>query len=130
VLSAGLALGCATPDPILYPNETLRANGDDQVDADLAECDELAKKYEADPSRAGEVAERTARDAAVGGAVGAAGGAVLGDAGRGAAAGAAAGAAGGLIHSVFRTHRRPDPVYAAFVERCLRENGYEVIGWR
>ena len=55
-------------------------------------------------------------------------GAVLGSVGRGAGAGAAAGAAGGLVRGLFRG-REPTPVYRRFVERCLSDKGYEVIGW-
>jgi hypothetical protein len=43
----------------------------------------------------------------------------------GAAAGAAAGATRGAIHS-----GEPGQVYKGFVQRCLRERGYEVIGWK
>jgi hypothetical protein len=43
----------------------------------------------------------------------------------GAAAGVAAGAAHGAIHS-----GEPGSVYKGFVQRCLRERGYDVIGWK
>jgi outer membrane lipoprotein SlyB len=129
--AAVLALGCATPEPILYPNATLEANGQEQADADTDRCSQLAEKYEASSNRAGEIAGGAAEDAAVGGAAGAAGGAVWGgDAGRGAAAGAAAGVAGGVVRGIFRTRRDPDPAYRHFMERCLADKGYEVIGWR
>jgi hypothetical protein len=38
--------------------------------------------------------------------------------------------AGGLVRGIFRTRRDPDPAYRHFMERCLSEKGYEVIGWR
>jgi hypothetical protein len=46
--------------------------------------------------------------------------------------GAATGAAAGFTGTVLRgsSGRRVDPVFANFVERCLRERGYEPIGWR
>ena len=53
VACAVTALGCSTAEPILYPNETLRANGETQTDRDIAECTELAEKYEAGPDRGG-----------------------------------------------------------------------------
>jgi outer membrane lipoprotein SlyB len=127
------ALGCATPEPILYPNAVLEERGQDQVDVDTDACSELAEKYEAGPGagQAGEIAGGAAEDAAAGGAAGAAGGAVWGgDAGRGAAAGAAAGVAGGIVRGIFRRRRDPDPAYRRFMERCLSDRGYEVIGWR
>jgi hypothetical protein len=129
--AAALALGCATPEPILYPNTTLVENGQDRADADTDACSQLAEKYEVSSRRTGEIAGSAAEDAAVGGAAGAAGGAVWGgDAARGAGAGAAAGVAGGLVRGIFRSRREPDPAYRHFMERCLGDKGYEVIGWR
>ncbi|MBW2448714.1 MAG: hypothetical protein JRG83_22750, partial [Deltaproteobacteria bacterium] len=55
--------------------------------------------------------------------------AVRGHAGRGAATGAAGAAAGGLVRGLFRS-REPDPVERRFVEQCLRDRGYQPIGWR
>jgi len=128
-LGVSLLAGCLAPQPILYPNEALESRDEDQVDRDIDDCARLAKEYNAKPNRAGEIAGQTAEDAAIGGAAGAAGGAVLGNPGAGAAAGAAAGATGGLVRAIFRTHRDPSPAYRAFVERCLAERGYDVIGW-
>jgi len=54
---------------------------------------------------------------------------VLGRPGTGAAVGAASGAAGGLVRGALKA-RDPDPVFKRFVERCLRERGYDVVGWR
>jgi len=132
--SAGIAcfaFGCLAPRPVLYPNDTLRQAEESQVDRDIDDCDALAKKYEANPNAnaAGEIAGRTVEDSAVGGAAGAVGGAVAGNPGVGAAAGAAAGATAGLIRGIFHAHRSPSPVYRRFVERCLSDRGYEVIGW-
>ena len=73
-------------------------------------------------------------DTAVGGAGGAAVGAVAGavsggGAGRGAAIGAATGATVGAVHGAVKSSG-PSSVYKNFVDRCLREKGYEVIGWQ
>jgi hypothetical protein len=54
---------------------------------------------------------------------------VTGNLGRGAAAGAAGGAAGGMTRGLFESGE-PDPVMKRFVERCLRDKGYEPIGWK
>jgi len=56
-------------------------------------------------------------------------GAVLGGVGKGAAAGAAGGAAGALTRGVIHAGD-PDPTFRRFVEKCLRDKGYEPIGWR
>ena len=40
-----------------------------------------------------------------------------------------AGVTRGLIHGLTRK-QSPSPVYKNFVDRCLRENGYDPIGWQ
>jgi hypothetical protein len=49
--------------------------------------------------------------------------------GRGAAAGAAGGAAGSVARGLWHWND-PDPAERGYVEHCLRERGYDVIGWR
>jgi predicted small lipoprotein YifL len=121
--------GCGAKSPVLYPNQTLQRAGSAAAERDIADCMAQAEQYVKDPTRAGEVARDTAIGAGTGAAVGAATGAVTGDAGRGAAQGAAAGATGGFIAGIFRSSE-PSPVYKNFVERCLRDRGYEPIGWQ
>ena len=43
--------------------------------------------------------------------------------------GAAGGGTGGLIRGIFGS-RDLDPVQRRFVDQCLKEKGYEVIGWQ
>ena len=123
--------GCASePHPILYPNDHLRAVGQAQADADLAECRRMAET--AGASGGSGQGERAARGAGVGGAIGGAtgavGGAVLGYPGTGAAVGAATGATAGLMRSLFSSGQ-PSEAYRGFVDRCLKERGYEPVGW-
>jgi hypothetical protein len=120
-------VACASK-PIVYPNEKLRRSGEVAVEADTAACMAEAKAYLED-GRVPEMAKRTGEGAVVGGAVGAAAGAVAGSVGRGAAAGAAGGAAHGIARGLWNW-REPDPVEKRYVERCLAERGYDVIGWR
>ena len=129
--------GCASSQrPVLYPNDQLRRMGNTTAERDIDECMARAESYIASRSQTGEVLEdasaRAASRATVGATAGAAGGAVVGHAGTGAAIGAAGGAAAGatrgLIHGMFGT-RGPSPVHKNFVNRCLREKGYEPIGW-
>ena len=114
---------------MLYPNPHLKTVGQERAEADINECVRLATQQGAQGDSGGQVAKDTVEGGAVGGAVGAGVGAVLSSAGRGAAAGAAGGAAGALTRGLFRA-REPDPVFRGFVDRCLRERGYEPIGWR
>ena len=121
--------GCAAKRPVLYPNYHLRMVGSEVADEDIDACMALARRYGAAEDKGGKIAKDTAAGAAVGGATGAAVGAVVGNLGKGAAAGAAGGAAGALTRGVIRSDR-PDETFRRFVERCLREKGYEPIGWR
>ena len=123
--------GCAaSPRPVLYPNAHLSAVGQAQADADIAECRRLAEA--AGASGGSGEGERAARGGAIGGAIGgatgAAGGAVLGRPGTGAAVGAATGATAGFMRSLFR-RGEPSQAYRGFVDRCLRERGYDPFGW-
>ncbi len=132
LLLAALAFfgnGCAAKRPVLYPNHHLAMVGPEAAEADIEYCLELARNYGADTAAGEKVARDTVTGAAVGGATGAAVGAILGDFGKGAAAGAAGGAAGSLTRSIIRSDE-PDPIHRRFVERCLRDMGYEPIGWR
>jgi hypothetical protein len=120
---------CA-PKPILYPNAHLKEVGEEASERDIAECSELAKDAGASPSqgKAGQVAGTTAAGGAIGSAAGAVGGAVVGHPGRGAAVGAASGATGGFLRGLFRKSP-PSHAYKQFVNRCLKERGYDPVGW-
>lgn len=127
--AATLALGaCASQRPVLYPDQGYARGGPDQAQRAIDECMARAEAAGLDYSD-GDVAGRTARGGVIGGAGGAAAGAVFGDTGKGAAVGAAHGAATGLFRGLF-ARGNPDPVYRNFVNRCLRERGYDPIGWR
>jgi len=127
-LLALTTLAACVTQPIVYPNEKLRHSGQVAVQADTEACIAEAKAY-LESGRVPELAKQTAEGAVVGGAVGAAVGAVTSSVGRGAAAGAAGGAAGTVARGLWHW-RDPDPVEKRYVERCLAERGYDVIGWR
>lgn len=119
--------GCAGPRPILYPNHHLKEVGMEQAENDIELCQSLAEDY-IESNEAVTVAGNTAVGAGVGGATGAVGGAVRGGAGIGAAVGAAVGATFGFIRGLFQASE-PHPAQKAYVNRCLKERGYETIGW-
>jgi len=117
--TALLMLGCARlQHPVLYPNTHLQQVGQQQAEQDIAVCREMAEAHV--QSSAG---REIARDTAIGGVGGAAVGAV------GGAVGAATGATAGLLSGLFKK-TAPSPAYKDFVDRCLRERGYEVVGWQ
>ena len=126
-----LALGgCAGPSPVLYPNTHYETVGQSTAEHDIADCRRVADQAGADRgSGQGEAAAGGAvGGGAIGGAAGAAGGAIAGAPGTGAAIGAASGAAAGLVRSLFRSDG-PSQAYRNVVDRCLRERGYEPVGW-
>jgi hypothetical protein len=129
VVAMMVCAACAEKRPVLYPNAHFKQVGSDTAQRDIDECLRYARDSGAEGNKGAEIAKETAGGAAVGGAVGAATGAVLGSLGRGAAAGAAGGAAGGLVHGALKSDE-PDAVLRNFVDRCLKEKGYEPIGWR
>ncbi len=129
---------CAAQRPVLYPNEQLGRVGSSVAEQDVDECMGRAEGY-ASSSESGEklaasAATSTVGGAAVGAAGGGAGGAVVGHAGEGAAVGAASGAAASvmyvLLRRLFAPQRQPGPAYRDLVNRCLREKGYDVTGWK
>lgn len=113
--------------PVLYPNEHLKAVGEAQAQKDIAECEQQADAYiKSNPG--GDIAKSTAVGGAGGAVVGGAVGAVTGHLGRGIGVGAAAGAAVGLVRGAGRSSK-PSPIYKKFVDRCLRDKGYDSLGW-
>ena len=125
-------VGCATYRPVLYPNARVEEVGQEGANRDIAECERMAKAAGASPGtgKAGEVATGTAVGAGVGAAGGAVGGAIGGGAGIGAAIGAASGAVIGFLSTILGGRRAPSAAYTNFVDRCLRERGYEPTGWQ
>lgn len=131
-----LCTGCASPRPILYPNDHLNKVGKVKAEKDVDQALETAGKYGLSSSTHADDATDTTTDTAVGAATGAAVGGVAGATGTSVGVGAAAGAAGGAAAGGTRIFFRwlfgasqPSQAYRSFVERSLKEKGYDVIGW-
>jgi uncharacterized protein YcfJ len=122
---AVLISACTEKRPVLYPNATYKAAGETVARSDIDDCIQLAADHGHATDSGKNVAGSTAKGAAVGGAVGA----VTGRPGRGLAAGAAGGGAGGLARGAMKSGD-PDEIERRFVEQCLRDMGYKVIGWK
>jgi hypothetical protein len=132
IMLAGVA-ACASYQPVLYPNAYYQSVGSAVADRDIRECRQLAESSGARErsGSAGNTARKTAIGAGAGAASGAVGGAIAGAAGRGAMVGAASGATWGLLSGVLGSGTsQPAPAYMNFVNRCLREKGYEITGWQ
>ncbi len=126
-----LLAGCATHKPILYPNEHYQQVGADAAQADIQDCMAMAKEAGAFSSdgRTAQVATGTVAGGAVGSAAGAVGGAILGHPGRGAMVGAASGATAGFLRGLFK-RSPPSAAFTNYVDRCLRDRGYDPTGWQ
>jgi hypothetical protein len=132
LLTILILAGCAsTKRPVLYPNHHLNSVGQQQADADISACMRAAEASGANSGKGGELAKDTAKAGAVGGATGAVVGAISSNTstGRGAAIGGAGAATATLVRGAFDSSD-PTQVYIRFVEICLREKGYQPIGWR
>lgn len=136
VLGLGLvslaACSATPPRPTLYPNDQLTRKGPYASQADIDECERRAQSYvgtRTGGDTAKDVALGAGEGAVVGASVGAIGGVVTkGKVGRTTAAGAAI---GGLLgaYDAAKDSNKPDPKYVAFVNNCLEEKGYRVLGW-
>jgi len=124
-----LGAACASSKPVLYPNAKLEQVGDGASKHDIDECMELAKNADLEKNKNVEVAKRTGTGAAIGAVTGAVVGAILGVPGTGAAAGAAGGGISGFFSGLFSTKEQPQ-VYKNYVDTCLRERGYQPVGWK
>jgi hypothetical protein len=129
ILSFVLLFGCAQKRPVLYPNAHMNQVGAEAAERDIELCLQAAEAAGVGTDRGEAIGRSTAAGALMGVAVGAATGAVFGNIGRGAAAGALGGAAAGGVRGGLQSGER-DPVFRNFVDRCLREKGYDPIGWR
>ena len=126
-----LLAGCAAHKPILYPNEHYQQVGADAAQADIQDCMALAKDAGASSSegKTAQAATGTVAGGAVGSAAGAVGGAILGHPGRGAMVGAASGATAGFLRGLFK-RSPPSAAFTNYVDRCLRDRGYDPTGWQ
>lgn len=135
VISTGCATtGSSSPSakPVFYPNATLTKVGQDVAHQEAETCIALAKgagltAEENDNA----VAHGAAKGAAVGGVAGAVNALVHG---RGVertvesgAAGAAVGGSAGAVAGAF--HEKPSGTYRHYVQHCLKDKGFDVIGW-
>lgn len=129
IASAMVISACVTQRPSLYPNSYLQSVGTTVAQQDVDDCMRLAQEYGVKTDNTEGAVGETATNATIGAASGAAVGAIYDNAGEGAAAGAVGSTVSGLMRRALRPSP-PNSAYRQFVERCLREKGYEPIGWQ
>ena len=125
----GAGRGWSNQRPQLYPNTHYREVGPERANLDVENCMYQADRGAPQDSVAKDAAVNTLGGAAAGAALGAIGGAIAGNAGTGAAVGAALGGTAGAGKTVIDSSK-PQETYKGYVEACLRDRGYDVIGWR
>lgn len=133
------ASGCATTGshsvsarPTFYPNAKLNQAGGAKANEDTDGCMATAQGAGLTPDdKNNAVAHDAAKGAAMGGVAGAVSALVHG---RGVekvvergAAGAVVGGSVGAVHGAF--DESVNPTYRHYVQRCLKDKGYDVIGW-
>jgi len=124
-----LVTACAGPKrPVLYPNEHLKTVGQETAKKDIDACIRLSVDAGLETEKGKDTAGKAVKGGAAGAIIGGAIGLVTGSVGKSAAIGAAGGAAAGAVHGA--SNRDLDPVQQKFVEQCLRDRGYQPIGWK
>lgn len=123
IILSFLATGCASR-PKLYPNATLKERGKVASEADINNCLSDADKY-LESSEGKKIAKSAGFGAIVGGAIGAVAGVFTGNISGGAAQGAAMGGVGGGVSGAMS----PDELKHHYVNQCLSDKGYHVLGW-
>ena len=134
VVAGCATTGAASPSakPVFYPNAKLKQVGQPQADADAQACEQLARNAGLTPQEQDNaVLHDAAKGASIGGAAGAVGALVSGRGPGGVVnnglAGAAVGGSVGAVNGAFQS--KPSQTYRHFVQRCLKDKGYDVIGW-
>ena len=112
----------------VLPQRSSPDRGKNQARADVDRCMAEAKEYGVKNDTGKTVGGRAVKGATLGATISAVVAAILGgNVGR--AAGAAGGATAGAVSGAFDADE-PEGVFQNYVNRCLGEIGYEVIGWQ
>lgn len=132
VLAGCASNGAGSSRPVLYPNAAYNRVGDVQAQNEVAACQSRASAAGLRAEQGRQVAQRAGEGAAVAGVASAVGALVFGRGAEGAlrsgVGGAAIGGAAGATQAAVRGGQL-NPVYRSFVQRCLSEKGFDVIGW-
>ncbi len=118
-----LLVGCASR-PKLYPNAKLKSMGKANAEADVDRCIADGDEY-LESSKGKQIAKSAGAGAVVGAAMGTVAGMFTGNLGGGLVRGGAIGAAGGGAAGAVS----PDQLKRRYVNECLGEKGYRVLGW-
>ncbi len=132
-LTTLLITNCCAYRPILNPDQKYQEMGQEAANQDVEQCleesEEYLKQYKAEKIR-----KAAAREALAGAVIGAATGAIFGQnlksAGVGTLIGLGAGAILGGASSAAEGKIKPDHIKQNYVNQCLGNKGYSVLGWQ
>ena len=129
---ASTSSGSGSAQPVLYPNAAFNRVGEAQAQNEVAACQARASAAGLRAEEGSQMAQRAGEGAAVAGVASAVGALVFGRGTdgmlRSGLGGAAIGGAAGATQAAVRGGR-PSSLYRSFVQRCLSEKGFDVIGW-
>jgi hypothetical protein len=128
-LAAAVFAGCASPAPVVYRTPETSAAQLARIERDTTACRQQADKVVGRNAR--DLAPQSARAAGIGfaGTAAATAAASARDTWKRARAGAAGGAVG-VATKVLLDWNAPDEAHEKYVERCMKDRGHEVLGWR
>ncbi len=132
VLFISLLISSCSYEPVLDENQKYRITPQEQIDEDIEKCMERADNH-----LKGRKLKKAGKEAVRKGGIGAFIGGVFGflvggDSGglvRGAAIGGGVGAAAGAGSVAGEGSLTKDQIKQRYVNRCLNEKGYSVLGW-
>ena len=121
---------CSTCRPVLYPNNHYREVGSGQAEKDVQNAIDNAKRSGLDDSSSSRKAlAKSASKRAAGTGVNAAVDIASGGIGSGTVIGAGGSGLSFLIDWMF-SKKTPRPLFKKHVEFTLRQQGYQVLGWK
>ena len=133
LVCAAVLSGCATPmaKPAFYPIAHYQSVGPARAEADVQACANLAQQSDVGAVNKVDVGRAAAAGAAGVGTAGVVGSLLSGHKPdlKNIAAGAAAIGVGGAAATAAGQSVGGSSLYRQFVQQCLAERGYQVIGW-
>jgi outer membrane lipoprotein SlyB len=118
------SLSSCASSPQLYPNEKFKRVGKSGAQQDIDLCQEQADEY-MESGKGKQIAKGAGTGAAIGAATGAVLGIFTGNVGSNALVGGAVGGTAGGASAALS----PSQIKRNFVDQCLSERGYRVLGW-
>ena len=129
IVAALFLTSCAKMRPVVYPQDANAGATKAEIDRAIRECEEIARTGGSDFSASGDAAADVATNTGTSAAHRAANSAIYGGNVGASVASGSAHSAISSIGSSLRRSRQPDAAHRSIMSRCLRDKGYDVVGW-